>query len=538
MMKKFKKITFNLFLIIVCFTCIETAAAASITGAINEYDVIVNTSEGVELKNSNGESVIVPYNTELTITGEYENNEKLYGYTVYNGVTGYIDLNGAKLKTQKISSQNAVELEKNKEVIVLEGDVYLYNGPSKKYAIVSEKIPVGTVLKYKYIDSLNEIWAYVEYNGVKGWINIYSNGIYEQSYVATSPKWGSALLVLDKNINMYDSYTLNSNIIVSEITIGTELNCKYEYVSSDYTALCYVEYNNKKGWVSISNNRSLAQEYDRTIMVLEEDGLTVYSDVNQSSSYTLDVPKYSELDIKYSYASNPYTVDYYYVEYNGKKGWLYDGYNNEKYLYELNTNYLYTWESLNIYSDFDLQNISLNINNPFEFIVKYEYENKAYIEYTANNNLYNGWISKTDNNIVGLYLAYYTDIELDKDVNVYEKNNSASDILFSIKSRTLVKSYPIGEWYYIEYNDQKGFVNLSLPYVEVNDELDSEKNSNEQKSNSSLGTKEIIILFVGVAVIIGGIVIFINKKKNLKNQNTMMSGSDLNNNDSNNHNIM
>jgi len=120
--------------------------------------------------------------------------------------------------------------------------------------------------------------------------------------------------------------------------------------------------------------------------------------------------------------------------------------------------------------------------------------------------------------------------------NIYAKNNSSSDIIFSIKRGTLVKGYPIGEWYYIEYNNQKGFVNLSLSYVEVSEELDSEKNFNEPKLNISLEIKEIITLLVSV-VITGGIVIFTNKKKKMKKKNTMISDSDFKNNNSNN-NIM
>lgn len=329
---------------------------------IKPYDVIVTNKDGIKLEDSyKKKSIVIPYDTKLTVNMEYYNSEKktYYGYVEYNGVSGDIDLSNVRIVSTKIDLKDFNKLETPRKVYAIE-DVELYKGPSKVYGRVDgEKvIPKGSTVSYEYYD---EVWALVKYDGVEGWMVIYPyakaiGSDLKTSVVDFAPE-GKNTVLLTENVTKLKVNPNEDEEISVNIPKDTVL--KYEYsanaLKSEYF---YVDYEGTKGWLYITyfggpyDADGLVEESCTTALVLN-DNVYIYSKRGDLSSKTdKKIEKGKEYSIIYSYATEE--ASWYYILYNGEKVWVTaEGFANDdstSILENYGTVYLYkTKEDVDVY---------------------------------------------------------------------------------------------------------------------------------------------------------------------------------------------
>ena len=173
-MNQLKKviICFVLFLIFPIFASADMGAPF-----ITPYKIRVSNPNGAVLKDSlHNETVTVPYDTVLEVNYEYKKDDVLYGQVKYDNYSYYIiNLSDAQLITSVDDIDFSTFREYEQSMYVFKEGAYLYKGPSRVYGKVDGdvEIPVGTIVKTEYCD-LDFRWAYVNYNGTKGWVYIFS----------------------------------------------------------------------------------------------------------------------------------------------------------------------------------------------------------------------------------------------------------------------------------------------------------------------------------------------------------------------------
>lgn len=524
-----KKIILNLFLFVACLFAFNNVNADMGAPATESYDVVVSKIGGTEFY-VDGETVseIIPYDTKLTITMENKRDGVWRGYINYNGENGYVILDDVSLIEKEFSLEDATKLDGKQEVIIINKEgAYLYSGPSKIYSVVSEKIPTGTKLTYEYVDK-GHVWAYVEYEGKKGWIYIFNmvTGPYGLSYVVPTTS-DDKYLIIDENTNLYDYPTTDSKVVLDKIEKGKELTCKYSFTSDPLNYWCYTEYNNTEGWLRHTFNSTTAQKYDYDVILLAEDGLNIYSDIYETSKETLDAEKYSIVRTLYCWTTGRYQDMYLYIEHNGQKGWIKDEYQNTFDVSIINQNNdlnLYIGEDeIQIYDDFDLQNKSDKILSQDEFSIIFYKDNKRYIEHNGKY----GWVNGLDLDDC-LKVCVDCKLTLDDNEKIYSEMDKDSDELGELEEGSIldIKFKPYGQegknnkWYYVEVDDVKGWIYTKTDYV-VSTEIVAnnkliEKLEKEVPKNS-LEPNQIILICVGGAAVLAitaiVTIILINKKK-------------------------
>ncbi len=148
------------------------------------YDVQVSAPDGgVNLRYAPGVEYdilldgLIPNGTILHVTREAAaSNGNYWGYTVYNGIYGWIALS----QVSRIEAAPAVQevylgggaVNYNVEVSAPDGGVNLRFGPGTEYDIRVSMIPNTTVLLVtsETPSSTGSIWGYTSYNGLDGWI--------------------------------------------------------------------------------------------------------------------------------------------------------------------------------------------------------------------------------------------------------------------------------------------------------------------------------------------------------------------------------
>lgn len=289
------------------------------------YKVKVTNKDGITLKTgttSEDKNIKIPYDTVLEITYEYEENGKLYGNVEYDNNIGMIEISDVELLDKEINLDK-YKTEVENKIYVFDKGVYLYNGPSKAYGIVNNtEIPVGTVLTYTYGD---EAWAYVTYNGLKGWIYVYTydNVIYEKgAHVAIS--YDNKKIYTLKNIELIDSPLTNNkkNITIPELVTATY---KYVYSPEPLTLYYYIKYEDKEGWYKYKPLEIAELNDEDFIVNAYEDG-DIYEKPSLDSKVLGSIKKDEEynliaISLNDNIDDNSYE-SWTYIKYKDIKGWL------------------------------------------------------------------------------------------------------------------------------------------------------------------------------------------------------------------------
>lgn len=469
--------------ILVCLFLFPLAVKADMGAPeVTSYDIRITNVKGASLYGFNGDvEGTIPYDTKVTVYFEYEEKGKLYGSIEYNGKNYEIDLADAEVFNKNVDLSKFNKLSTPKKLYVYGDDCYMFNGPSKAYGKVDGniKIPVGETIQYEYNDS---IWAYVEYNGVKGWIINYPHmSVYNdiKNSVAEVAEDDSTIYMVKNVKSLYKSPNSKEEIKV-DIPAGEEVKYDY-YVHVIKSTLVHITYKDKDGWVYAydgfygDDEGSGALSYQcGSLYVGDKNGIYVYKNARDiNSKTTKKFEKGTILDMKYSFIYDGYT--WYMVSEDGQDYWVAE---------------------------------------------KYDYDNDT-------DNLTNyGWSST---------------VKLIGNATMYKENDTSSEVLESnIKDGTSLVVIFVkynnsnSQMIYTEYNGKFGWVDAKDyryeesvytctkkprdPEINVNDDKndDKEDKDNEKKSMS---VKQIALIAIGGAVVLALVIIVIIKIVNKKKVN-------------------
>ena len=194
------------------------------------YEIIITNPNGATLEDYSGEKITIPYDTKLTVHYETEMDGVLYLDVEYNDTYGVISADDVKIYTTEINFDEFAPNTDGRQFYTID-NVEMYKGPSTMYGKAGKIIPKGKILDYDYSDSL---WAYLDYEGTKGWIFIFpvvemvGNGMTANVVeVLQKPK---QVIVLKDKITLYED-RLQKNI-AGELPVG-EYDVLYSTCSCD-----------------------------------------------------------------------------------------------------------------------------------------------------------------------------------------------------------------------------------------------------------------------------------------------------------------
>ena len=465
---------------------------ANNTPIYDKYKVVVTNPEGAKVYYGEYEwygnvevtqSVdIVPFDEILEINGEYSDKlGNIYGAIVNDDnftpverenpsdpgrIVYYVNLNDVAVvkSTKDIEDEDVVRVKRD---LYTYKDVKLSAGPAVKYDVVTI-IPKGTNLHSEYATRDSRKWAYVEYEGYKGWVFIYDDpGFFDslmyEGVVVVDNKVIYALR--DKKIKFYDLPNLKSSFKEKSIEANSMLTAKYStfYYEEMQVGMyklegnwLYVDDQEYKGWVlsnyiysdSYCKNTDIYKYKDRDGVILSkqsgeiltlEDELIVYYDYldmwnreeNTEKGVTLSVNSGTKLKVSYL-DSFGFPVAYY-IEYDGKFYWVNAKNNKIAFSKNLDTYHSHgpsrikTLKKVNIYEN-PLSNKIIGSLEEGTIIdnITYMYESWVY------DDTVKGWLYIGESK--DLEIENYEDI-VDSDIDDAEKtiilkNNSKKTVLY------------------------------------------------------------------------------------------------------------
>ena len=314
-MKKF-------FVLILAIIMIPTVVLADSAGpSILGYDAVISNKDGVE-----AEGKTFAYNTKIHVTNEMDGNVSFClasDYTKDSGCEGgtydtkasNVTATAKEVTPESLKDSHNMETSLTKKkvslMVINKNGVKLSKGPADIYEKYDKVIPNKTVLTATYYINPGlggMTWCYIDSNGYKGWLE----------YGKNVGKDVSKLLIF-KEFDLLDETGKKIDTIPVETVIDTAY---YSY------NLIYVKYGDKEGYIDEEARGSYAfQGKNGYILTLKETKLL------SGTGETLKTIPVGE-KIKILYAGMESTVgdypfhntspvnDKFYVEYDGKKGFV------------------------------------------------------------------------------------------------------------------------------------------------------------------------------------------------------------------------
>ncbi len=310
---------------LVMFMLLPLVAFADAGGpSFTTYSARVINKDGTCLLDWNSSGSLVKgkcYNFDDIIENIYY-EEKIDGEYYGSTSEGIVKLSDIIAVSDKIDFSNFDNTKG--EYYVFKEITNIYKGPSKTYGKVDSNvtIPVGTILKYTYSDDL---FSYIEYNGVKGWIFSYQDGNfdpYEGELCVARSKTGRVYIV--NNANIYSSPVSKEK---TGSTIIKDTYVEYKYVSTvDGTHYAYyVNYNGNKGWIieaAEDNNIAIIEKNSKIFTHLED--AKICKNTDKTCSQVGTIPKNTIVKVEYyiNWRTSSDDLAWFYVKYNGVSGWV------------------------------------------------------------------------------------------------------------------------------------------------------------------------------------------------------------------------
>lgn len=422
--------------------------------SLKEYDVEVSDSEGAYCyeykkegtKESMSKVGVVPNGTKIHISYELSFNNENFGYIYYNNTSCYINLSSTINLTSDISlsdyENNKVSEDYTKGYTL--DTLSVYSSPATGFT------KVGTIDKYKevnvlYYYSSDSSWYYIEYNDIKGWVNIIEG--------ALGFKRNKTIKLFEDATVFYTTDTY-SGLGLGTISKNTEINSYYE-LDAWSRGIVYINYDTYHGYIEsafgISSNKKL-----HTLNSIK--AYSNYSDISNNMN-SIDIPKDIELQVKY--IDSVYDGVYYLIEYNNKEYYIYNSYHEDTSVEEIINSKGTIKDSVNIYDSIYSNNIIGTLNKDDIVNVIYYRDNYYYIEY----NDIKGWIPS------------------------YKYNDGISNKTIDIEEVE-------------EDNTINNDNNIEKDYLEI-----------ESNDNIDIDIYTYIGIASCIAIVILGIILFINKKK-------------------------
>ena len=307
-----------------------------------EYDVRVINKDGAPLYQGDTIVATVPYDTVLTVQGDYYEDGKVRLSVDYNDDWGYIDGKDAVMIEDGVHYSEGVKLKHAKRYVVLEEGVRFYKGPGFGYETVGEEIPVGTEFSSRYAlnNSSDVAWTYASVNGTEGWVYVYQffSEAKIASVVTKHSNYGNDLYIFDTGAKLLDKPgDMDAQIISEEIPVGTKLEFKY-YFEQPKSIFVQVEYNGVTGWLETDtgyngenlNNTAIAKT---VAFWFDDSGIPIYSKMGDVTSEIIGyVEEHTLLETVYScfrdrevYEGDDwkyYSDSWYGINVNDQLGWI------------------------------------------------------------------------------------------------------------------------------------------------------------------------------------------------------------------------
>lgn len=249
-----------------------------------------------------------PDNSSLNNTNKYTETKKKVE------VEGDIDLSKCKVE-KDFSLSDAIKFNKEKKLIIVNPKgVNLYKGPALAYEKVTTLDPL-VVVKYSYgavpADEKGEktYWIYTEKDKNKGWL--YND--LDKSDFANYKK--GRILVFD-DIDVYKFPFVDSTKMVKlEKNIRKSFTYIYGTQDKNNDSFYFIKFENKRGWV-----KNVAIGINAEIKITAKKGVKIYRSPNlNSKTYNIILPNGLKIKSIYKYSKEN---DAFYIEINGKKGWI------------------------------------------------------------------------------------------------------------------------------------------------------------------------------------------------------------------------
>ena len=255
------------------------------------------------------------FDTKITVRYETEIAGKIYADFSKDGKNYSILIDDImSINDEFVIDENDNYVGKRDEyaeiTILKENGIVMHKGPGSAYSKVGDVITKGTKVKYQY--GAGDVWYYVEYNGVKGWICKLNGvvGIKEEEN-----------MLISKELEIK-----NEDKVVGKIPGNTIINSFYSV--DPWSWKYYITYNGVSGYISKHDVSLLYNKFD---VILKKDKV-LYEVADEKSKVLVEnIPLNTKLEYEYSLGHN--ITSWIYVTYNGKTGWVHDPYdewsNNE-----------------------------------------------------------------------------------------------------------------------------------------------------------------------------------------------------------------
>jgi|GEM_PF-5309293 len=289
--------------------------------------IIVINTEGTSLRS--GPSLAYPSVVTVPTGTEFDIDYIIgtwgaWAYVTYNGKSGWLHFH-----QNNISYDCATVKEKTGKVMVVDNSTYLIQTPQASSPKVSEAIPYGTVLSYKYVYQTRLYdYVYVEYNGAKGWVLTSSFGA-----DGTAHHNKNTIVIINPDGEYLYSNAKDSDEILCKVPYNTVITPEYTVFAEwpeegEFDYYAYVSYNGIKGWIRCYWKDMLFTFSSVKLMDITAKSIPVHKEPRTDSTVidTLD-----NFDMVYQYF--PVHNDGWVLIYNGEYfGWV----KNIKDSWELN----------------------------------------------------------------------------------------------------------------------------------------------------------------------------------------------------------
>ncbi len=275
----------------------------------------------------------IPYGTVLAYgkTNCKIEADAQWAYLKYKGTEGwvYIFQNGVEniYNTARVLDSSDVYTG---TVETLTDGAFLTETPYAGSAKVAENIPAGTKMEFGYYyENLDySVSVFVEYNGIKGWLQTMS-----KAYKVALGERGGLYVLAENGLPMYEKPLDTSAQPIATLPKNTNICVDKQYWFADITEngivldrWMHVNFNGTEGWVYSGNATDccyMTDAYDLKINV--ENGITVYAEQSENSQTLGTIPKNTSVTCVYGYETvkGEETAYWSFVNYNGINGWIF-----------------------------------------------------------------------------------------------------------------------------------------------------------------------------------------------------------------------
>lgn len=321
-----KKIKYHILLLLFL---IPTFVSADMSSPYSHYKARVSNPEGTMVYYYGSIEGRIAYDTEVIVTQERIVDNELYAQIRLEDDSRYGQVLISDIMPLKVDL-NDYKQDSIKKYYVFDENCYLYKGPSKIYGLVEPQITleVGMAFESSYYD---EMWTYVSYNGVSGWVYTYPyislSPYKELTGISSADEPAHKTMYALRDLMLYKS-PLKKEKLGEIIPAGTSFDIRYVYSKDRVQFYYYVSYNGINGWVNgIVEDEcdydkgwtiAVAYEDEGKVIIKNKDGVILHQRPFFDESVSDVIVPYNTI-LKYGVS---YSYDWVYVSYEGNFGWI------------------------------------------------------------------------------------------------------------------------------------------------------------------------------------------------------------------------